>query len=50
MSAIAHRYKLKPIISEQLMNAEIDRADQTQESDIRHFLTRMADILGPSPR
>ncbi|HHT0026140.1 phage late control D family protein [Klebsiella michiganensis] len=45
VSAIAHRYKLKPIISEQLMNAEIDHADQTQESDIS-FLTRMADILG----
>lgn len=45
VSAIAHRYKLKPIISEQLMNAEIDHADQTQESDMS-FLTRMADILG----
>ncbi|VUS54039.1 phage late control D family protein [Klebsiella pasteurii] len=45
VSAIAHRYKLKPIISEQLMNDEIDHADQTQESDMS-FLTRMADILG----
>ncbi|MEA4710976.1 phage late control D family protein [Klebsiella pneumoniae] len=45
VSAIAHRYKLKPIISEQLMNAEIDHADQTQESDMS-FLTRIADILG----
>lgn len=45
VSAIAHRYKLKPIISEQLMSAEIDHADQTQESDMS-FLTRMADILG----
>lgn len=45
VSAIAHRYKLKPIISEQLINAEIDHADQTQESDMS-FLTRMADILG----
>ncbi|HBS5695772.1 TPA: phage late control D family protein [Klebsiella variicola] len=45
VSAIAHCYKLKPIISEQLMNAEIDHADQTQESDMS-FLTRMADILG----
>lgn len=45
VSAIAHRYKLKPIISEQLMNAEIDHADQTQESDMS-FLTRLADILG----
>lgn len=45
VSAIAHRYKLKPIISEKLMNAEIDHADQTQESDMS-FLTRMADILG----
>ncbi len=45
MSAIAHRYKLTPVISEQLMSAEIDHADQTQESDMS-FLTRMADILG----
>ncbi|HBT4820143.1 TPA: phage late control D family protein [Klebsiella quasipneumoniae subsp. quasipneumoniae] len=45
VSAIAHRYKLTPVISEQLMNAEIDHADQTQESDMS-FLTRMADILG----
>ncbi|MBD7725477.1 phage late control D family protein [Klebsiella pneumoniae] len=45
VSAIAHRYKLKPVISEQLMTAEIDHADQTQESDMS-FLTRMADILG----
>lgn len=45
VSAIAHRYKLKPVISEQLINAEIDHADQTRESDMS-FLTRMADILG----
>lgn len=45
VSAIAHRYKLTPVISEQLMSAEIDHADQTQESDMS-FLTRMADILG----
>ncbi|KMK28654.1 bacteriophage late gene control protein D [Pluralibacter gergoviae] len=45
VSAIAHRYKLTPVISEQLMGAEIDHADQTQESDMS-FLTRMADILG----
>lgn len=45
VSAIAHRYKLTPVISEQLMGAEIDHADQTQESDMS-FLTRMAEILG----
>lgn len=45
VSAIARRYKLTPVISEQLMSAEIDHADQTQESDIS-FLTRMADLLG----
>ncbi|CTQ16063.1 Late control gene D protein [Klebsiella variicola] len=45
VSAIARRYKLTPVISEQLMNAEIDHADQTQESDMS-FLTRMADLLG----
>ncbi|HGY1778276.1 TPA: phage late control D family protein [Citrobacter amalonaticus] len=45
VSAIAHRYKLKPVISEQLMSAEIDHADQTQESDMS-FLTRMAEMLG----
>lgn len=45
VSAIAHRYKLKPLISEQLMTAEIDHADQTQESDMS-FLTRMAEMLG----
>lgn len=45
VSAIAWRYKLTPVISEQLMNAEIDHADQTQESDMS-FLTRMADLLG----
>ncbi|SUQ39554.1 Phage protein D [Yokenella regensburgei] len=45
VSAIAHRYKLKPLISEQLMSAEIDHADQTQESDMS-FLTRMAEMLG----
>ncbi|EMH8425070.1 phage late control D family protein [Klebsiella pneumoniae] len=45
VSAIARRYKLTSVISEQLMNAEIDHADQTQESDMS-FLTRMADLLG----
>jgi phage protein D len=48
VSAIARRYKLTPVISEQLMSAEIDHADQTQESDMS-FLTRMADLLGPLP-
>ena len=32
VSAIAHRYKLKPVISEQLINAEIDHADQTRRA------------------
>ncbi|MEQ9878822.1 phage late control D family protein [Pectobacterium aroidearum] len=45
VSAIAHRYKLKPIVSAQLMELEIDHADQTQESDMS-FLTRMAEMLG----
>ncbi|PWC23987.1 phage late control D family protein [Brenneria nigrifluens DSM 30175 = ATCC 13028] len=45
VSAIAHRYSLKPYISTQLMDLEIDHADQTQESDMS-FLTRMADMLG----
>lgn len=45
VSAIARRYKLTPVISEQLMSAEIDHADQTQESDMS-FLTRLADLLG----
>ncbi|EOV5294843.1 phage late control D family protein [Klebsiella quasipneumoniae subsp. quasipneumoniae] len=45
VSAIARRYKLTPVISEQLMSAEIDHADQTRESDMS-FLTRMADLLG----
>ncbi|EMO2326979.1 TPA: phage late control D family protein [Klebsiella pneumoniae] len=45
VSAIARRYKMTPVISEQLMNTEIDHADQTQESDMS-FLTRMADLLG----
>ena len=45
VSAIARRYKLTPVISEQLMSAEIDHANQTQESDMS-FLTRMADLLG----
>ncbi|HBR1701329.1 TPA: phage late control D family protein [Klebsiella pneumoniae] len=45
VSAIARRYKLTPVISGQLMSAEIDHADQTQESDMS-FLTRMADLLG----
>lgn len=45
VSAIARRYKLKPVISAQLVNAEIDHADQTQESDMS-FLTRMAELLG----
>lgn len=45
VSAIARRYNLKAIISEQLMGLEIDHADQTQESDMS-FLTRMADMLG----
>jgi hypothetical protein len=48
VSAIARRYKLTPVISEQLMSAEIDHADQTQESDMS-FLTRMADLLGLLP-
>ncbi|EMX2246953.1 phage late control D family protein, partial [Escherichia coli] len=41
VSAIAHRYGLKPQISEMLMDIEIDHADQTEESDMS-FLTRMA--------
>lgn len=45
VSAIARRYGLKPMISELLMNVEIDHADQTDESDMS-FLTRMADMLG----
>jgi len=45
VSAIAHRYGMKAQISEQLMDIEIDHADQTQESDIS-FLTRMAEMLG----
>ncbi|HCQ8457532.1 TPA: phage late control D family protein [Klebsiella pneumoniae] len=45
VSAIARRYRLTPVISEQLMSAEIDHADQTQESDMS-FLTRMAELLG----
>ncbi|QJT79563.1 phage late control D family protein [Kosakonia sp. MUSA4] len=45
ISVIAHRYKLTPVISEQLINIEIDHADQTQESDMS-FLTRMAEMLG----
>ncbi|MFZ1873385.1 MAG: phage late control D family protein [Chania sp.] len=45
VSAIARRYNLKPIISEQLIELEIDHADQTQESDMS-FLTRMAEMLG----
>ncbi|EIQ69843.1 gene late control D domain protein [Escherichia coli EPEC C342-62] len=34
VSAIAHRYGLKPQISEMLMDIEIDHADQTEESDM----------------
>lgn len=45
VSAIARRYDLKPMISEDLINIEIDHADQTEESDMS-FLTRMADMLG----
>ncbi|WP_434477939.1 contractile injection system protein, VgrG/Pvc8 family [Escherichia coli] len=45
VSAIAHRYGLKPQISEMLMDIEIDHADQTEESDMS-FLTRMAEMLG----
>lgn len=45
VSAIARRYDLKPVISAQLMELEIDHADQTQESDMS-FLTRMAEMLG----
>ena len=45
LSAIAGRYNLKPCISEQLADLEIDHADQTNESDIS-FLTRMAEMLG----
>lgn len=45
VSAIAHRYGLKPQISEMLMDIKIDHADQTEESDIS-FLTRMAEMLG----
>lgn len=45
VSAIARRYNLKPVISVQLMELEIDHADQTQESDMS-FLTRMAEMLG----
>ncbi|MGV8004509.1 phage late control D family protein [Photorhabdus temperata subsp. temperata] len=45
VSAIAGRYNLKPGVSRQLMNIEIDHADQTNESDIS-FLSRMAEMLG----
>jgi phage protein D len=45
VSAIAGRYNLKPAVSRQLMDIEIDHADQTNESDIS-FLTRMAEMLG----
>ena len=45
VSAIARRYDLKPMISEALINIEIDHADQTEESDMS-FLTRMAEMLG----
>ncbi|HBR1366672.1 TPA: phage late control D family protein [Klebsiella pneumoniae] len=45
ISAIARRYDLTPMISELLMDIEIDHADQTDESDMS-FLTRMADMLG----
>lgn len=49
VSAIANRYGLKAQISDMLMNIGIDHADQTQESDMS-FLTRMAEMLGQSPR
>jgi phage protein D len=45
VSAIARRYDLKPMISEALIDIEIDHADQTEESDMS-FLTRMAEMLG----
>ena len=45
VSAIARRYDLMPMISEALIDIEIDHADQTEESDMS-FLTRMAEMLG----
>ncbi|WP_338803324.1 phage late control D family protein [Xenorhabdus griffiniae] len=45
VSAIAGRYDLQPAVSRQLMDIEIDHADQTNESDIS-FLSRMAEMLG----
>ncbi|MBZ7263999.1 phage late control D family protein [Klebsiella oxytoca] len=45
VSAIARRYDLTPMISEALIDIEIDHADQTEESDMS-FLTRMAEMLG----
>ncbi|MDM9282910.1 phage late control D family protein [Providencia rettgeri] len=45
VSAIAGRYNLTPAVSKQLIDIEIDHADQTNESDIS-FLSRMAEMLG----
>lgn len=45
VSAIAGRYNLTPAVSRQLIDIEIDHADQTSESDIS-FLSRMAEMLG----
>ncbi|WP_038195943.1 phage late control D family protein [Xenorhabdus bovienii] len=45
VSAIAGRYNLQPAVSRQLMEIDIDHADQTNESDIS-FLSRMAEMLG----
>lgn len=45
VSAIAGRYNLTPAVSRQLIDIEIDHADQTNESDIS-FLSRMAEMLG----
>lgn len=43
--SLAGRYQLTPVVSEALINIEIDHADQTNESDIS-FLTRLAEELG----
>ena len=45
VQALAGRYGLTPVVSEQLLGAKIDHADQHDESDIS-FLTRIADMLG----
>ncbi|EPP4550639.1 hypothetical protein ACUSM0_005232, partial [Escherichia coli] len=49
VSAIAHRYGLKPQISEMLMDIEIDHADQTEESDcnqVNHLIPTRVLVKG----